>query len=361
MRRIVAALISSSILSAAAAAQTMPVTSDGKEALALLSQAIGFRTVAGQGQVSAYAASLKQKLVSAGFGDGDVVFTPMGETGYLTARYPGREAGKPIILLGHMDVVEANPADWKRDPFTAVVEGDYIFGRGALDNKADISILVATLMKLKRSGWTPRHDLVLLLTGDEETRMVTARAAAERFKDAALVLNTDAGGGTLDDQGKPTVYGLQAAEKIYGDFRLTITDPGGHSSRPTATNAIVSLAAAVDRIAAYRFPVQQNEITKAYLAGSASRNPGPVGDAMRAFAADPQNAAAADLLSTRPEVIGQIRTTCVPTQFAGGHAPNALPQRAVANINCRIFPGTSRAAIQASSPNSPPIRKSRSN
>lgn len=351
MRRIIAALIASSISSAVLAApaptSTMPVTPDGKEALALLSQAIGFRTVAGQGQVPAYAAFLKHKLVSAGFADGDVVFTPMGETGYLTARYAGRERGRPILMMGHMDVVEANPADWKRDPFKAVVEGDYVFGRGALDNKADVSILVATLMKLKRAGWTPKYDLILLLTGDEETRMQTARAAAEKFKDVALVLNTDAGGGVLDDSGKPTVYGLQAAEKIYGDFRLTITDPGGHSSRPTATNAIVSLAKAVDRIAAYRFPVEQNEITKAYLAASAARNPGPVGDAMRAFAADPQNAAAADVLSTRPDVIGQIRTTCVPTQFTGGHAPNALPQRAVANINCRIFPGTSRAVIQA--------------
>jgi acetylornithine deacetylase/succinyl-diaminopimelate desuccinylase-like protein len=154
-------------------------------------------------------------------------------------------------------------------------------------------------------------------------------------------------GGTLDESGNPTVYGLQAAEKIYGDFRLTLTDPGGHSSRPGATNAIASLAAAVGRIAAHRFPPEQNAITKAYLAGSAARNPGPVGDAMRAFAANPLDTAAADLLSSRPEFIGQVRTTCVPTQFEGGHAPNALPQRAVANINCRIFPGTTRASVQA--------------
>jgi acetylornithine deacetylase/succinyl-diaminopimelate desuccinylase-like protein len=177
--------------------------------------------------------------------------------------------------------------------------------------------------------------------------MRTTHAAAERFKHAALVLNADAGGGTLDEHGQPTVYGLQAAEKVYGDFRLTITDPGGHSSRPGSSNAIASLAAAVGRIAAYRFPVEQNPITKAFLAGSAARNPGPVGDAMRAYADNPSNTAAAELLSSKPEFIGQVRTTCVPTLFSGGHAPNALPQRAVANINCRIFPGTTRAAVQA--------------
>lgn len=348
MRRTLAAVLIAALLPVAASAQDAPATDSGREALALLRKGIGFRTVAGQGQVPAYAAYLKQQLVAAGFADGDVVFIPVGETGYLTARYAGRDrAAKPTLLLGHMDVVSADPADWTRDPFTAVVEGGYVFGRGALDNKADVSILIATLMKLKRAGWTPKRDVVLLLTGDEETSMATTHAAAERFSNAALVLNADAGGGTLDDSGKPTVYGLQAAEKIYGDFRLTITDPGGHSSRPGPTNAIASLAAAVGRIAAYRFPVEQNEITRAYLSGSAARNPGPVGDAMRAFAANPRDTAAADLLSARPDTVGQVRTTCVPTQFDGGHAPNALPQRATANINCRIFPGTSRAAIQA--------------
>lgn len=348
MRRMLAAALLASFVPATALAQNEPTSLAGKEALALLTKAIGFRTVAGGGQVPAYAAFLKQQLVAAGFSNGDVEFTPVGETGYLTARYAGRDGtAKPTLLLGHMDVVEANPADWTRDPFTAVVEGGYVFGRGALDNKGDVSILVATLMKLRRAGWTPQRDLVLVLTGDEETKMATTHAAAERFKDAALVLNADAGGGTLDESGKPTVYGLQAAEKVYGDFRLTITDPGGHSSRPGAANAIATLAAAVGRVAAYRFPAEQNAITKAYLAGSASRNPGPVGEAMRAFAGNPRSTAAADLLSSKPEFIGQVRTTCVPTQFDGGHAPNALPQRALANINCRIFPGTTRASVQA--------------
>lgn len=347
MRYLLAALAVTALVPAAAVAQEAPTTPAGKEALALLTKGIAFKTVKGQGQVPAYAAYLRQQLVSAGFSDADVVFTPMGETGYLTARYAGRDRkAKPTVVLGHMDVVEADPKDWTRDPFTPVVEGGYVFGRGSLDNKAGVSMAVATLMKLKREKWVPKRDIVLVLTGDEETVMKTTQAAAEAFKNASLVLNADAGGGALDDNNKPIAYGLQAAEKVYGDWHLTITDPGGHSSRPGANNAIASLAAAVTRIAAYRFPAQQNEITKASLAGTGAGIPGPLGAAMKAFAANPNDTAAADVISANPQFIGQVRTTCVPTMFNGGHAPNALPQRAMANVNCRIFPGTPRAEIQ---------------
>lgn len=347
MRTLIAVLAASVLTPGLACAQDAPTTPGGKEAVALLTKGIAFKTVAGQGQVPAYAAYLKQQLTSAGFADGDVTFVPMGETGYLTARYVGRDRkAKPTVVLGHMDVVQADPKDWTRDPFTPVVEGGYVFGRGSLDNKAGVSMVVATLMKLKREKWVPQRDLVLLLTGDEETDMVTTKAAAEAFKGAGLVLNADAGGGALGEDGQPITYGLQAAEKVYGDWHLTITDPGGHSSRPGPRNAIASLAAAIVRIAAYRFPPQQNEITKASLAGTAARTSGPLGAAMTAFSADPTNIAAADLISADPRYVGQIRTTCVPTMFNGGHAPNALPQRAMANVNCRIFPGTPRADIE---------------
>lgn len=349
MRMLLATIGATTLLSAVpASAQDMPTTPSGKEALTLLVDGVKFQTVAGRGQVPAYADYLKQRLLSAGFDAADVTFVPMGETGYLTARYPGRDRkAKPTVVLAHMDVVEADPKDWTRDPFTPVVDGGYVFGRGSLDNKAGLSMAVATLMKLKREKWVPRRDVVLVLTGDEETTMRTTHAAAAAFKDAALVLNADAGGGMLGDDGKPMVYGLQAAEKVYGDWHLTITDPGGHSSRPGPDNAIARLAAAVTRIAAYRFPPQQNEITKASLAGTATMTPGPLGAAMKAFAADPNDTAAADILSADKRYVGQVRTTCVPTMFNGGHAPNALPQRAVANINCRIFPGTPRARIEA--------------
>lgn len=347
--RLLLATIGATMLGAgAAAAQDAPATPAGREAVALLVDGVKFQTVAGRGQVPAYADYLKAKLVSAGFAPAEVTFVPMGETGYLTARYPGRDRrAKPVVVLAHMDVVAADPKDWTRDPFVPVVENGYVFGRGSLDNKAGLSMTVATLMKLRREKWVPRRDVVLVLTGDEETTMRTTKAAAEAYKDAALVLNADAGGGQLGDDGKPMVYALQAAEKVYGDWHLTITDPGGHSSRPGPDNAIVHLAAAVGRIAAYRFPPQLNEITKASLAGTATMTPGPLGAAMKAFAADPTDSAAADILSADKRYIGQVRTTCVPTMFNGGHAPNALPQRAVANINCRIFPGTPRAAIAA--------------
>jgi acetylornithine deacetylase/succinyl-diaminopimelate desuccinylase-like protein len=342
-----AALAASALIPTALPAQDAPGTPAGAEALALLTKGIAFRTVEGQGQVPAYAAYLKQQLVSAGFADADVSFVAMGDTGYLTARYPGRDRkAKPTVVLGHMDVVQADPKDWTRDPFTPVVEGGYVFGRGSLDNKAGVSMVVATLMKLKREKWVPQRDLVLVLTGDEETTMKTTKAAAAAFKGAGLVLNADAGGGALGEDGRPIAYGLQAAEKVYGDWHLTITDPGGHSSRPGPRNAIASLAAAITRIAAYRFAPQQNEITKASLAGTAAGIAGPLGAAMKAFAADPGDTAAADLISADPRYVGQIRTTCVPTMFNGGHAPNALPQRAMANVNCRIFPGTPRAAIE---------------
>ncbi|MCU6455378.1 M20/M25/M40 family metallo-hydrolase [Sphingomonas sp. A2-49] len=347
MRHLLTLVAAASLAPMSASAQDAPATPAGKEALALLTRGIAFRTVEGQGQVPAYAAYLKQQLVSAGFADADVAFVPMGETGYLTARYPGRDrGGKATIVLGHMDVVQADPKDWTRDPFTPVVEGGYVYGRGSLDNKAGVSTAVAALMKLRRARWVPQHDVVLVLTGDEETTMKTTRAAAAAFKDAGLVLNADAGGGSLGDDGKPIVYGVQAAEKVYGDWHLTVTDPGGHSSRPGPRNAIASLAAALVRIAAYRFPPEQNEITKASLAATAKGTPGPLGDAMRAFVANPADTAAADRISADPRYVGQVRTTCVPTMVSGGHAPNALPQRATANINCRIFPGTSRAAIE---------------
>ncbi|WP_294327090.1 M20/M25/M40 family metallo-hydrolase [uncultured Sphingomonas sp.] len=332
----------------AAQAQDAPSTPGGREAVTLLTDGVKFQTVAGRGQVPAYAAYLKGKLLSAGFDPAEVRFVAMGETGYLTARYPGRDrAAKPTVVLAHMDVVEADPKDWTRDPFTPVIENGYVFGRGSLDNKAGLSMAVATLMKLRRAKWVPQRDIVLVLTGDEETTMKTTRAAAEAYRNAALVLNADAGGGLLGDDGKPMVYGLQAAEKVYGDWHLTVTDPGGHSSRPGPDNAIVRLATVVGRIAAYRFPPQQNEITRASLAGTATMTPGPLGAAMKAFAANPNDTAAADILSADKRYIGQVRTTCVPTMFNGGHAPNALPQRAVANINCRIFPGTPRAQVAA--------------
>lgn len=333
---------------AMAADTSGPVTPGGKEALAILKEAIEVPTVAGRGQVPTLAAKLKARLVAAGFADSDVTFTPLGETGYLTARYPGRDRqARPYLVIAHMDVVEAKPEDWERDPFKAVVEDGYVFGRGSLDNKGDLAMVTAAVMKLKQAGWVPSRDIVLAFSGDEETQMTTTRAMSEALSNAALVLNADAGGGELTSNGKPFAYQIQAGEKTYADYELKITDPGGHSSRPGATNAIAGMSAALEKVWAYKFPVQISPLTKAYLEGSAAKAPADIAPAMRAFAADPTDAAAATALSSRPEYIGVIRTTCVPTMIEGGHAPNALPQSATANVNCRIFPGTSRAEVKA--------------
>ncbi|UYY78859.1 M20/M25/M40 family metallo-hydrolase [Sphingomonas sp. R1] len=315
------------------------------QALELLKRGIGFRTVAGPGnQTPAYAAYLKQVLVAGGFAERDVEIVPMGDTAYLVARYRGtgkaRGGAKPLLISGHMDVVEAKPADWTRDPFTAVIENGYVYGRGATDMKYDLSTMVATLIDLKRTGFTPGRDIVLLLSGDEETMMRTAAAQAERFADAELLLNIDGGGGRLDEAGKPLTFGVDGAEKTYADYELTFTNPGGHSSAPRKDNAIYALAHALAKIEGYAFPGQVNEITRASWSAAAAQAEPARAAMIRRFLANQSDPDALAALRAEPGLVGQTGTTCVATMVTAGHATNALPQRATANINCRIFPGT---------------------
>ncbi len=336
-----AALLALPLSTALAAAPPAPAPSLHEQALETLKRGVAFRTVLPGDQVPAYAAYLKSVLVQSGFAPEDVTVTPMAGTARLVARYRGADpARKPIVIIDHMDVVEAKPADWTRDPFTPVVENGYVFGRGAYDDKFDVSVIVTVLGKLKREGWKPGRDVVLALSGDEETQMQTGRANAAELKDAELVLNGDAGGGVLAQDGKPLFYGLQAAEKTYADFAVTVTNPGGHSSRPGKTNAIYQLAADLGRLAAYPFPVMRSEITDQALRAAAPITSGPLGQALRRYVANPRDQQAIAILSADPDYVGQLRTTCVATMLNAGHAPNALPQRAEANVNCRIFPGT---------------------
>jgi acetylornithine deacetylase/succinyl-diaminopimelate desuccinylase-like protein len=317
------------------------------ETMAMLKHAIGIHTVEGQHQVPVLAAYLADKLKAGGFAASDVEIIPVGETAALVARYRGTGKGKPILLSGHMDVVAANRKDWTRDPFTLIEENGYLYGRGSADMKTGVVVLVETLIRLKREGFKPSHDLILLLSGDEETAMASTRELARRHHDAEFLLNADAGGGTRDpDTGKPVLYQIQAAEKTYADFRISLTSAGGHSSEPNNDNAIYRLARVIDRIAAYPFPPQSNEITRASLRALGAHTPGPLGAAMTKFAAHPDDAAAAATLSADPAYVGQIRTTCVATMLNGGHALNALPQSASVNINCRIFPGTSVDSVR---------------
>jgi acetylornithine deacetylase/succinyl-diaminopimelate desuccinylase-like protein len=343
---VLAALLSTSALAAPPiAGASDPALHD--KALELLKKGIGFRTVIPGDQVPVYAAYLKSVLVQSGFKPEDVTITPVAGSATLTARYPGTDPKKkPILIIDHMDVVEAKPADWTRDPFTAVVENGYVFGRGAVDDKFDVSIVITVLGQLKKEGWKPGRDLILALSGDEETLMQTARKLAQDFKGVELVLNGDGGGGLIGEDGKPVLYEVQGAEKTYADFSIEVTDPGGHSSRPGKTNAIYQLGQDLGRLAAYKFPAMRSELTDAYFKASAASTKGPAGDVIRRYVANPDDPAAVEALAADRDFVGQLRTTCVTTMIEGGHAPNALPQKATANVNCRIFPGTSSESVR---------------
>jgi acetylornithine deacetylase/succinyl-diaminopimelate desuccinylase-like protein len=265
-----------------------------------------------------------------------------GEARAMIVRVPGQGRGRPILFSAHMDVVDARPEDWERSPFTLLEEDGVFYGRGTSDNKAGVTALMSTILRLHAGNMRPARDLVFAFVGDEETGMVTTKLIADHpwVANAEFAINTDAGGGLLDDAtGKPLIYLVQGAEKTYATFELAVTNPGGHSSRPRADNAIYQLARAMLKVEAYRFPVMASDLTRAYLGAVGQAQTGEVGDALRRFAVDPTDAAAAETLSKAPEFVGTTRTTCVATMLAAGHAENALPQSAKAAVNCRIFPG----------------------
>jgi carboxypeptidase PM20D1 len=346
-KTLIAALLATALATPALGAPPKVDPALHAEALGILKTSIGYRTVMGGDQFIPYAEYLKGKLVAAGYDASEIVIEPMAGTAFLIARYPGTDPKKkPIVISGHMDVVEADPKDWTRDPFTAVEENGYVFGRGAVDNKFDVSMMVATLAHLRKNGWKPGRDVVLALSGDEETTMKTTAVLAQRLKGAEMVLNIDGGGGSLNEDGTPVSFGVQGAEKTYADFHLTVTDPGGHSSRPTPTNAIYRLAKAIDRLEAYQWPTMHNEITRGALAAAAKNTAGPVGQALAKFAADPTDKAAIATIRADYSWSPALHTTCVATMLSGGHAANALPQKAEATVNCRIFPGTSSASVE---------------
>jgi acetylornithine deacetylase/succinyl-diaminopimelate desuccinylase-like protein len=327
-------------------------TPDANEAHAreILGKLISYKTSAGFGQVPAMANYLASQFRAAGFPEADIHILPLGETASMVVRYRGDgSGGKPILLMAHMDVVTAKPEDWQRDPFTLIEENGYFYGRGTYDVKDGVATLTSTFLRLKKEGFAPTRDLVILLSGDEETQMATVQDLVKNHRDlidAEFALNSDGGGGTLAEDGHPLVYSLQTAEKTYASFELTVRNPGGHSSLPRADNAIYELADALKRLQAYRFPVMWNDTTLASFAASGKVTPGKVGDAMRAFARNPKDAAAAEGLAGSPADVGKTRTTCVATMLRGGHADNALPQSATATVNCRIFPGVAVTTVE---------------
>ena len=327
-----------------------------ERALELYRTLIGYRSAASHGQVPAVAHFLADQFRAGGFPEEDIHILPLtapdGEAlASLVVRYRGNGASgeKPILLLAHMDVVDALAEDWEQDPFTLVEEDGYFFGRGTSDDKIGIAMFTTTFLRLREAGFVPRRDLILAFTGDEETGMLTARALVTEHRgltDAEFALNADAGGGVLGEDGRPLRFLVQTSEKTYATFELTVTNPGGHSSTPRADNAIYDLATALKKLEAYRFPVQVNDATRLYFEEASKITEGEVGEAMRRLAADPGDTWAADVLWTEPEQVGITRTTCVPTMLRAGHAENALPQSATATVNCRIFPGVEVSEVQ---------------
>ncbi|WP_428333555.1 M20/M25/M40 family metallo-hydrolase [Novosphingobium sp.] len=329
----------------------VPTSAEAAQALDLAQREIAIRSVRGEANRTAdVAALIRDRLIAGGWAPGDVVVTKRGETATLVAKWAGSDPRlKPLVLSGHMDVVEAKRGDWVRDPFGPVIEDGVLYGRGATDMKFDGALMVSAVIDLRAHGYKPRRGIVIAFSGDEETVMATSAALANELKDADMVINADGGGGTFaDGTDKPLFWLWDGNEKAYADYQLEVTNPGGHSSEPRHDNAIVQLAQALVKVGAYQFPPEQNELTKAWFERAAQFQADPAkAAAMRAFAANPNDAAPLALVRADPDLVGKTGTTCVATMLSGGHAENALPQRARANINCRIFPGHSREAIMA--------------
>lgn len=351
IRKILGAAALAALTTSYAHAQPAERTADEQKAFEIFEKIISMRTAKGHGQVPAMAEYLAAELRSAGFADDDIRIVPHDETAALIVRFKGDGSGsdKPILVLGHMDVVDAKPEDWELDPFSLTEKEGYFFGRGTTDNKYGIMNATQAFMRLKRDGFTPTRDIYIAFSGDEETGMETTRMLASDpvLANAEFALNTDAGGGVLGDDGAPLIYSLQAAEKTYATFEVTATNPGGHSSRPRADNAIYDLTEALAKVREIEFPVMANDITQAFFAATGTAIGGDVGEAMLAFSVNPKNKKAARILGADPTFVGMTRTTCVATMLRAGHAENALPQSATATVNCRIFPGQTVGEVQA--------------
>lgn len=292
---------------------------------------------------------LADQFIKGGFIQADVNVLPFksnkGEDiAGLVVRYRGDGSSnkRPILLIGHMDIVDALPKDWEKDPYKLIEEEGYFFGRGTSDNKMGVTALTSTFLRLKAENFIPTRDIIIAFSGDEESGMVSTELLVTKHKDltdAEFALNSDDGGGGLDSNHVPTSYWISAAEKTYASYELTIRNPGGHSSTPRSDNAIYELADALKKIQVHRFPVRYNDITLKFFAASALAESGELKEALSTFSKDPNNQKAINYLYQKPLYVGITRTTCVATMVNAGHAENALPQTATTTINCRIFPG----------------------
>ncbi|HSN13812.1 MAG TPA: M20/M25/M40 family metallo-hydrolase [Anaeromyxobacteraceae bacterium] len=357
MRRTILALLLPSLLLGACLAPVTaraqsptPVQALGRD---ILRQLIRINTTHEDGNTTWAAESLAARFRAAGFPAGDVlVIGPDGQKDRnLVVRWRGRGKQRPVILMAHLDVVQALRSDWSMDPFTLTERDGYLYGRGVGDVKGGCAMLAAAMIQLKREGFVPDRDYILILTAGEEAGAGYAGiewliANRPELRDAAYALNVDAGGGELDHD-RPRDFTVSAAEKIYFTVTFTVRNAGGHSSRPGPVNAIDQLAQALVRLEAYHFPVRLNLVTREYFEGQAALDTAHAADFRALLRTPPDSGAIARLSAANTFWAAVLHTTCVPTRLQGGHADNALPQFAQATVNCRLLPDESPDSIMA--------------
>ena len=331
------------------------LTAPQKQLREIYQELVETNTTNSTGSCTVAANKMAKRLKAAGYRDADMqLIVPPGgpNKGNLVARLKGDGSRKPLLLLAHIDVVEANRADWTRDPFKLVEEDGMFYARGASDDKAMASVFVANMIRYKKEKLALKRDVILALTCDEEMVPSNFDGAEYLVKhhrpliDAEIALN-EGGGGFLDKEGKPLRNGIQAGEKIYQSFQLEVTNPGGHSSTPFRDNAIYHLADGLSRLGKFAFPFKLSDVTRSFYERSSQVEKGQVAADMKAILADPPDQAALDrLYAVHPMHNATVRTTCVATKVDAGHADNALPQRARATVNCRILPSESVDEVQ---------------
>ncbi len=319
----------------------------------IFKQLIEINTTDSIGDNTKAAEAMAAKFRDVGYPAADVqILTPVARKGNLVVRLHGSGGAngpKPILFIGHLDVVEAKREDWSFDPFTLLEKDGYFYGRGTLDMKGDDATLINAFLRMKREGFMPPRDLILALTSDEESGPANGIQFLVKdhraLIDAAFAINPDSGGGDMRN-GKRLMMTMEAGEKSSVNFKLEVTNAGGHSSRPSKDNAIYHLADGLSRLGKFDFPVRMFDVNRAQLERSAPFYEGQLGADLKAFAADPKNTAALARLSAQPQYNALLRTTCVATLLSGGHAPNALPQLATANVNCRVLPVDDIAEVE---------------
>ncbi|MDH3732494.1 MAG: M20/M25/M40 family metallo-hydrolase [Gemmatimonadota bacterium] len=321
-------------------------TADSLLTREIFAELIEIPTVSSTPETVVAARAMAARLRAAGFPAEDVLVGGNEPGGNLVVRFRGTGEQRPILLMAHLDVVPALRSDWSFEPFVFREEDGWLFGRGTTDNTAGSAMLVANFIRYRREGFVPNRDLIVILTQDEETSSGGIKwlmgEGSEWIEGVEYALNTDAGGGSLRD-GRPLDFNVQASEKVYLTFQLEVKNPGGHSSVPRKDNAIYALTRGLDRLAATEWPVQFNEISRAYFQAGAEIETDPAVAADMLAATDiPANPEAIDrLAAANPYYNAVMRTTCVTTRLEAGHADNALPQTAHATVNCRVLPGNS--------------------